>query len=66
MAFNIKLVSHSKLVRHLKLNRDVTNEIIRRLDVSDEIQNELDDAETKVGDLEAEINSVIETLKALI
>ena len=66
MAFNIKLVSHSKLIKHLELNRDISNEIIRRLEIADTIQEEISDLEDKIGGLEMGIQDSINNLKDLI
>jgi len=66
MAFNIKLVSHKKLVNHLKLNRAVSNEIIRRLDIADTLKGEIADLEDKIGGLDMGIQDSINALKELI
>ena len=66
MSTKIHEIPLHKLIKFLELKKDVANEIINRIQEVDTLRDELDDAETKVGDLELSIQDTIDNLKALI
>ncbi len=64
----IKLASipTERLIKFLSVKDDVLNEIIKRLEVSDSIQEDLDEAEYKLSDIETDIRDIVQQLEALI
>lgn len=66
MSINIKLVSDAQLMKHVQLQADLLLEVIRRLAIVEDIQNQLDDAENKIDDLELGIQDSIDKMKELI
>ncbi len=55
-----------QLIKFLSFKDDVLNEIIKRLEVSDSIQEDLDEAEYKLSDIETDIRDIVQQLEALI
>ncbi len=62
----VKSLSNDNLADRLRQRVIVIEEVIERLERADEVQNELDEAETKITDLEDGINAAIGTLKDMI
>ena len=60
---SIRVLSNSDLIGRFTI---VLEEVVSRLERADGIQDELDEAETKIGDLEAGITEAREKLGELI
>ena len=66
MSTNLKVISTEKLCEYIELKVDILNEVKNRLELLEQVQDDLSDAEIKIDDLEEGIQTLIDNAKGLI